>query len=316
MKYYLPEDYDRFSCLKDQCRHTCCAGWEIDIDPDSWRLYQELPGPVGEKIRDSVIRKDGIVSFRLDDNGNCPMLTKDRLCSLILAYGEDVLCDICADHPRYRNFFSDRVEMGLGLCCEAAALQTVTRKQPYALRLFAEESGGSPLTEQEKKVLSVRESMAVILQRNSVPFRVKEENTLKLLPAFEWPAPENDLFFLTNLERLDSAWEERLSLLQKPYAAHLSDSVWDNALSQLAVSFLYRHLPDAAEDGLLNPRALFSLWSVRLIEAMTEKASLTGLADTARAYSAEIEYSDENLKACFHYLKECFLNNAEDRTMP
>ena len=312
MKYYLPEDYNGFACLKDQCRHTCCAGWEIDIDPDSWRLYQELPGPVGEQVRASVIRKDGTISFRLDEEGRCPMLTEDHLCTLILAYGEDVLCDICADHPRYRNFFSDRVEMGLGLCCEAAALQTVTRKQPYALQLFAEESGGSPLTEQEKMILSVREEMTSLLQRDSIPYCVKEENFVKLLPAFEWPAPEHDFLFLMNLERLDKAWEECLARLQKSRISHPSSPAWDNALSQLAVSFLFRHLPDAAEDGLLYPRALFSLWSVRLIGAMTETAALTELAETARAYSAEIEYSDENLKACLQYLKECFRKNDSD----
>ena len=309
MKYYLPEDYDLFACLKDQCRHTCCAGWEIDIDPDSWRLYQELPGSVGDRIRANVDQKGDTVSFRLDEKRRCPMLTQDGLCSLIIACGEDALCDICADHPRYRNFFSDRVEMGLGLCCEAAALQTVTRKAPYALRLYAEESGGSPLTEQEKMILSVRENMVSVFQRNSVPYSMKEADVLRLLPAFRWPAPDNDLLFLTGLERLDSAWDKRLARLRKPRVSHLSDPSWDNALSQLAVSFLYRQLPDAAEDGLLNPRSLFALWSVRLIDAMTETADLAGLADTARAYSAEIEYSDDNLKACFSYLRECFPDN-------
>ena len=42
---------------------------------------------------------------------------------------------------------------------------------------------------------------------------------------------------------------------------------------------------------------------------MTETDGLRELAETARAYSAEIEYSDDNLKACFQYLKKCFLNN-------
>ena len=307
MKYYLPEDYDQFSCLKDQCRHTCCAGWEIDIDPDTWRLYQELPGPVGEHARKSVTHTGDVVSFRLDEKRRCPMLTEDHLCSLILAFGEDVLCNICADHPRYRNFFSDRVEMGLGLCCEAAARQTVNRTEPYRLCLVSEEPGGTPLTETEKSILSFREKLVSILQQESIPYKTKEAEAVALLPLFQWPGADQDRAFLSGLERLDPSWDKSLALLQTPMMSRLDDPDWDRALSQLAVSFLFRHLPDAAEDGLLLSRVLFSLWSVRLIDRMTKTDSLNELADTARAYSSEIEYSDDNLKVCFSYLENCFL---------
>ncbi len=309
MKYYFPDDYDGFSCLNGQCRHTCCAGWEIDIDPNTWQIYQELPGPVGEKVRASVTRTDDTVSFRLDQKGRCPMLNEENLCTLILAFGEDALCDICTDHPRYRNFFSDRVETGLGLCCEAAARQTVYRKTPYLLRLAVEESGGTPLTEEEEEILSFRAKMACILQQENVPYERKEEEALALLPKVEWPGAEKDLSFLMQLERLDKAWESSLLRLGAARTRSGNHPDWDGALSQLAVSFLYRHLPDAAEDGLLHARALFSLWSVRLIDAMTEKDDLDDLddlAETARAYSAEIEYSEDNLKACFSYLNACF----------
>ena len=235
------------------------------------------------------------------------MLTEDHLCSLILAFGEDVLCNICADHPRYRNFFSDRVEMGLGLCCEAAARQTVNRTEPYKLRLVSEEPGGTPLTETEKIILSFREKLASILQQKSIPYKTKEAEAVTLLPPFQWPEEEQERAFLSDLERLDPSWNKRLALLQTPMMSCSDAPERDRALSQLAVSFLFRHLPDAGEDGLLSSRTLFSLWSVRLIERMTRTDSLDELADTARAYSAEIEYSDDNLKACFSYLENCFL---------
>lgn len=307
MKYFFPDDYDSFSCLKGQCRHTCCAGWEIDIDPETWQIYQELPGPVGEKVRASVTRTDEAVSFRLDQKGRCPMLNEENLCTLILAFGEDALCDICTDHPRYRNFFSDRVETGLGLCCEAAARQTVYRKTPYLLRLAAEEPGGAPLTKEEEEILSFRAKMAGILQQGNASYAKKEEEALAVLPKVGWPGAEKDLSFLMNLERLDKTWEESLHRLNAAHGRSRNHPDRDNALSQLAVSFLYRHLPDAAEDGLLNARSLFSLWSVRLIDAITETDDLDDLAETARAYSAEIEYSEDNLKACFSYLNACFL---------
>ena len=163
------------------------------------------------------------------------------------------------------------------------------------------------MTEEEEQILSFRAKIAGIFQQENVPYEKKEEEALALLPKVRWPGAEKDLSFLMQLERLDKAWESSLLRLGAARTRSGNHSDWDGALSQLSVSFLYRHLPDAAEDGLLHARALFSLWSVRLIDAMTETDDLNDLAETARAYSAEIEYSEDNLKACFSYLNACFL---------
>ena len=163
------------------------------------------------------------------------------------------------------------------------------------------------MTEEEKEILSFRAKIAGIYQQENIPYAKKEKEALPLLPKVGWPGAEKDLSFLMNLERLDKTWEESLHRLSAARTRSGNHPDWDGALSQLAVSFLYRHLPDAVEDGLLNARALFSLWSVRLIDAMTMTDDLDDLAETARAYSAEIEYSEDNLKACFSYLNACFL---------
>lgn len=40
MKRVVPDYYADFACIAGACRHTCCVGWEIDIDPDSLRRYR------------------------------------------------------------------------------------------------------------------------------------------------------------------------------------------------------------------------------------------------------------------------------------
>lgn len=37
MTLIYPATADAFHCIADACRHTCCKGWEIDIDPDTRR---------------------------------------------------------------------------------------------------------------------------------------------------------------------------------------------------------------------------------------------------------------------------------------
>ena len=33
-----PDFYDRFRCRAAACRHSCCKGWEIDIDENTLDL--------------------------------------------------------------------------------------------------------------------------------------------------------------------------------------------------------------------------------------------------------------------------------------
>ena len=39
MTLIYPATADAFRCIADACRHTCCKGWEIDIDPDTRAKY-------------------------------------------------------------------------------------------------------------------------------------------------------------------------------------------------------------------------------------------------------------------------------------
>ena len=36
----IPDYFDQFACLAGDCPHSCCIGWEIDIDPDTADYYR------------------------------------------------------------------------------------------------------------------------------------------------------------------------------------------------------------------------------------------------------------------------------------
>ena len=57
MNIYVPEYYASFRCIASRCGHTCCAGWEIDIDGESLARYDRLPGEFGERVRRCVSRE-------------------------------------------------------------------------------------------------------------------------------------------------------------------------------------------------------------------------------------------------------------------
>ena len=61
------------------------------------------------------------------------MLNEDGLCSLIIEGGNGLLTEICREHPRYYNLYSDYAEMGLGLACEEAAELILSAKKEELL---------------------------------------------------------------------------------------------------------------------------------------------------------------------------------------
>ena len=133
MKTLVPNYYKKFRCIADKCRHNCCVGWEIDIDDDTLGYYSDLSGDFGKKVRQNIDFDDECPHFILKEGDRCPFLEPDGLCEIIKRLGEDALCDICTDHPRFRNFFSEHTEMGLGLCCEEAARIILSSDEPFEL---------------------------------------------------------------------------------------------------------------------------------------------------------------------------------------
>ena len=75
----------------------------------------------------------------------------------------------------------------------------------------------------------------------------------------------------------------------------VSDREWE----QLLVYFLYRHFLTAWEDGDVGSKAGFAVLSVRLLRCLKGLYPETPLPELARMYSAEVEYSTENLDVIF-----------------
>ena len=310
MKLVVPDCYLDFACLADRCRHTCCAGWEIDIDPASLALYQSLPGPIGERLRGSIDVTEEGACFRLTARERCPMLNDSGLCDLITACGDGALCQICADHPRFRSFFTDRTEVGLGLCCEAAGMLLLSRREPLRLTVLEDDGGEERPTPEEEALLALRDALFAAAQDRTRPVTAR---LTSLCALGGLPAPAFDrrrvAEVLLGLERLDEDWTALLEQLRDAQEVPPLSPDWEVPLEQLLVCLLYRHLPGALDDGLVRERIALclTLWqTVRCLLALRCKnapAELPVLVELARMMSSEIEYDEENLDALLAFLR-------------
>ena len=304
MKEIAPDYYNLFHCIADQCRHSCCIGWEIDVDEDSLAVYHSLAGPLGDEVRASIVTGEDCSHFRLLAGDRCPFLDDSGLCRLISAYGDGILCQICRDHPRFRNEFSHCTEIGLGLSCEAAAELILTREIPMTLVTLSDDGGTEEPEEYETYLLSLRHQLLALLTDESWTVDERLENILDLcgtsLPDKTW-AEWADCY--RALERLDPQWDTVLDTLTQPQ--NPIHSAWDGAFRNLAAYFLYRHLPAALYDGEETAYAAFAVLSTRLIRrlfAAAPEQTLETLVELCRMYSAEIEYSTDNTDALLELL--------------
>lgn len=308
MKLIAPDYYTKFKCIADQCKHSCCIGWVIDVDPDTLAYYYTIEGPLGERLQAGIDEGGETAHFILGEGERCPFLNRTGLCDLISELGEESLCQICTDHPRYRNFYADRTEIGLGLCCEAAGDLILKRQEKTTLVVLEDDGAKEEPDVADASLLTWREELFAIAQDRS---RTMEERAAAILQAAEMVIPERSLAewadIYLELERLEEPWTDRLLELKE---TDLSDAPvletleWEAAFEQLLVYFLYRQMPFALDDGEYEGRAAFCVLSYGIIRALCRvhgvlhgSVGLEDLVEIARQYSAEIEYSDENVEA-------------------
>ena len=170
MNLYAPKYYKKFVCSADKCKHSCCIGWEIDVDDVTLKKYQTSKHGYGKKIVDSIDFAE-TPHFRLCEGERCPHLNESGLCNIILSIGEDHLCDICREHPRFYHDTIRGKEVGLGMACEEAC-RLILASDDYAQFDAIEELD----IEEENfdfNALLLREQLYLILSDPSLSYEKK-----------------------------------------------------------------------------------------------------------------------------------------------
>ena len=130
----VPEYYDEFSCIASRCKDSCCAGWEIDIDDESYEYYRSVEGPFGDRLRESMfVAEDGGYRFKLKGPKRCAMLNDNNLCDLYTALGEEALCEVCTEYPRFSLVYGQVEQKALSLSCEEVGRILFGRTEPEQL---------------------------------------------------------------------------------------------------------------------------------------------------------------------------------------
>ena len=291
----VPRYYLDFQCIADQCKHSCCVGWEIDVDERTLTRYRALSGEIGDAIAASIEGNEDGAHFRLCADERCPHLDERGLCRIIRALGEGYLCDICREHPRFYNEVGGVWECGLGCACEEAARLILSAENYDEFVMIPDGDGEfAPETLGEFNALAYRAALYADLKMGRAPFAlrfVEVEKTYGLSVTLSGEA-HRELF-----EGLEYLNEAHRALFAGAYADEFSPcGVLAQACERFFAYLIYRHASAAADLAEFAVAVSFAAALTRLFYVLASTGD-EPYAECARVISEELEYSEDNTAA-------------------
>lgn len=313
----MPAYCSDFKCSADSCSDNCCIGWEIDIDRKTADFYSRVTGAFGARLKESIAH--GECSSFILKGERCPFLNDKNLCDIIINLGQEHLCQICTDHPRYYEWFGEMKEGGVGLCCEEGAKLILTAENPAELTVSEtpdEESDGfdeglfGVLYEARKIIFAMLTDEEYTLKERvtellsfAEQLQVNIDNYNDIIPESYEVLTEDEgdmlsvLKSLTALEPIDEGWTAYLD-------SHISSCEGtvireDITLFQrnLLIYYIYRYFLKGTFDGEILSKVKLACVSTAVISYLVsrEGAGFTETVNICKLFSKQTEYSQENI---------------------
>lgn len=291
-----PTFYHTFQCKANQCHHTCCQKWTIDVDEETAKLYQTLPTPLGEDLRKFMtVDDEGYYFMFSDKQPTCPLLREDGLCRVVLELGEDSLCDTCHMHPRFYKYIEDLELCGVGLSCEESVEKLLATEGDQLQ--FTIEDDDDEFTADDRPVL---ENIFDLL-------------ALGINPAICQFTPNHSIQYCQELisvyketEPIDEEWTKQLAHLEDMLSSTKATNTTDlltldapetTALNKVYQYILYRQIDMLAEYSL-ESLVRYAFDATVFIALLTHQ--LGNLPEQIRRWSEQIEYDEDNVAFLFN----------------
>ncbi len=267
--------FREFKCKADKCKHSCCEGWEIDIDEETLDYYKGLDTELGNEILQNIHEGEDTY-FKLTDDERCPFLKDNGLCKIIEEMGEDGLCDICRLHPRFFESINDYNLAGVGLSCEKAAELIFGKTN---LEFIICDSDKKLDFYELLKLLDIDIPEDYLKLSNVIPDHLEEEKIERIL----------DVFYGT--EPIDDSWMNEVLLIKRFYKDYL-DSLEIEKYEVIYQYIIFRQLELIVKYGIEKIIG-YAIYSILFI--MLYAKAFHDEIEAARRWSEQIEYNEDNI---------------------
>lgn len=300
-----PTFYHTFQCKANQCHHTCCQKWTIDVDEETAKLYQTLPTPLGEDLRKFMtVDDEGYYFMFSDKQPTCPLLREDGLCRVVLELGEDSLCDTCHMHPRFYKYIEDLELCGVGLSCEESVEKLLATEGDQLQ--FTIEDDDCEFTAEDRPVLeNIFDLLALGINPAICQFTLNHSihYCQELVTIYKKTEP------------IDEEWTKQLAHLETMLSSTTASTTMDllkadtidvSALNKVYQYILYRQIDMLAEYSL-ESLVRYAFDATVFIALLTHQFG--NLPEQIRRWSEQIEYDEDNVS----YLFNAYENSNHDQ---
>ncbi|ETP73863.1 hypothetical protein UYO_0117 [Lachnospiraceae bacterium JC7] len=326
-----PEYYERFRCIGGACPDTCCAGWEVDVDPDSAEYYRSVEGEFGDRLRAHICEEDGECYFPLTEKHRCPFLNEKNLCDIYSNIGEESLCQTCTEYPRYFMDIGSYEQTDMSLSCMELGRIFYTETDRIEYIRSENDVEGDPLSPDEQgtliEVLALRNRCISEMQDSSDSFTKKMETVRSLVAEAQGEEPSekdrsrtflNEDYkalteILDSMDSISEEWSEKLSFYKKIAGSEAELSKIDSFrsensknldlwMSRTAVYFIFRYFIDTCIDGDIETELCLIHRSLKLIFFMLfaewlikGSVNVSDMIYVSHLYSKQVEHDDSNV---------------------
>lgn len=154
---YRLKALDHFTCLAADCPASCCcAGWNISLEPDTYRNWATLPDHEERtRLLDAVVIEAGGTDKRLrmatGENGCCRLLSDKAMCSVQERHGEDWMPAVCRSYPRATLETATHTVATATLSCPDIARRILFSPDPGGV-FHKSASGQTPPAQGEERI--------------------------------------------------------------------------------------------------------------------------------------------------------------------
>lgn len=281
----IPQYMREFSCIGSACEDTCCSGWQITVDENTYKKYEGTEDlkesflPYLKKFDTGATREHYAEIILRDSDASCPHLTESKLCGIHKSMGEKFLSNLCVTYPRVSNIINGNYEKSGTVSC------------PEVARLALLNPNGIIFEEVEE---SVKERHIIVNQIDTKNLNSSHKVMPYLLDLRK--------FTIKLLQNRNYSLSDRLIILGMLFA-NIKDHIKTNRVEEIPNQLIqYNHL---IESGLIYERLIGfpinirkqleigrSLINMRLFSGVKDKRYLQCLMESLEG----IRYTNIDLK--------------------
>ncbi|AQM61331.1 flagellin lysine-N-methylase [Clostridium baratii] len=294
-------NYDKFKCIADKCKFTCCVGWDINIDTNTYNKWTKVNNDseyLLSNVKLKTCENKDMYFINKENHEACPFIDKQGLCYVVKRHGEEYLSSTCHMFPRIENVFDNRKE--LSLSCSCPEVVEIISNMDGKINIYSEDSTNF---KNDLLELKIREVLIDIIQQENLGLQYK------LIIGFEMLLSilENESFsrediLLEELEKYkDRNYIQNLVSTYKEIGLNIDDSIEE--INNLFLDIIENYKEVSMFDNLLSN-----------ISSFAEDVEIESLSSKWSSYKESFNKYNDVIENCIvsKVLSNCVSNDIED----